>query len=309
VPGALPEVEAAPLEEDLRRRDFTVNAMALRLWPEPGWQLFDPLGGRRDLASGLIRIHHARSFLDDPTRILRLARLAVRLDLREEPGTRRALDRALGSAGDVFGTISGERIRAEWELLCEEPDPPAVARWLVARGGARSLGLDAGGQRGLAALQRLHEASTRSEGAWDAELALAALLAGGSTDRAGRRLGLSGRRLARLVDLAGVGRLASTVLRARGALQLDEALSCTGPRHRCLLVAAWPETATALRWYENEVAGRPALLDGDDLLAAGLPEGRSLGEALRRVRRAQLRGDVTGKHEALALLGLAPEDR
>ena len=307
-PGALPDVEPASLLADLRRRDFTINSMALRLWPEPGWQLVDPLGGREDLSKGLLRIHHARSFVHDPTRVLRLARLAVRLELREEPATRRALDELLGGTGDAFGAVSGGRLWAEWDLLCREPDPPAVARWLAARGVARCLDLDVGGQRGQAAIQRLHEAHASTRGPWDPELALAALVAGGSAERAARRLGLTGRALARLVELAGVGSLSSAVLRAVDASQLDEALGSAGPRHRSVLEAGWPETAEALRWYEEHVASRRAPLDGGDLLQAGLAEGPEVGQALRRVRAAWLRGEVTCRAEALALLGLPPSE-
>lgn len=308
-PGALPEVEPASLESDLRRRDFTVNAMARRLWPEPAWELVDPLGGGRDLAAGLLRIHHDDSFRDDPTRILRLARFAVRLELREEPATRRALDRAIRSDAGTFDTVSGERLMAEWERICAEPDPPAVARWLAARGVAAPLGLHVGGARGQAALQRLHEAAARLEGPWDAELALAALLSGGDVDRAAERLGVQGRLRARLAELASTCGLAPAVLTAVDPGVLDDVLFDTTRRQRSLLEAACPETADVLRWYEREVVGRSAPLDGDDLLEAGMAQGPAVGEALRRVRRAWLRGEVADRAGALTLLGLAPEDR
>jgi tRNA nucleotidyltransferase/poly(A) polymerase len=74
-PGALPEVEPAPLERDLARRDFTVNAMALPL--DGRGQLVDPHGGRVDLRAGLLRVLHPGSFADDPTRALRAARYAA----------------------------------------------------------------------------------------------------------------------------------------------------------------------------------------------------------------------------------------
>lgn len=308
-PGALPEVEPASLEEDLRRRDFTVNAIALRLWPEPRWALFDPLGGERDLAAGLLRIHHDRSFLDDPTRILRLARLAVRLELWEEPATREALDRALRSGTDVFATVSGDRLWAEWELVCREPDPPAVVRWLDARGIAGALGLNPAGRAGHAVLQRAWDGACRGTGQCDPELSMACLLSRGSVERVGRTFGLSGGALARLSSLSDVGRLAPAVLRAADPAELEEILAGTGPRQRRLLEVVQPETAEAIRWYENEVASRPALLDGGDLLDAGMAQGPAVGIALRRLRRAQLRGEVSDRTGALALLGLAPEDR
>ena len=73
-PGALPKVEASSIHEDLGRRDFSINAMAIALsGPEAG-QLLDQHGGRKDLERGLIRVLHPKSFLDDPTRVLRAVR-------------------------------------------------------------------------------------------------------------------------------------------------------------------------------------------------------------------------------------------
>jgi tRNA nucleotidyltransferase (CCA-adding enzyme) len=83
-PGALPEVEPAPIEEDLARRDFTVNAMAIAL---PGERLLDPHGGRPDLDARVIRVLHDKSFLDDPTRLLRALRYEARLGGRLDEHT------------------------------------------------------------------------------------------------------------------------------------------------------------------------------------------------------------------------------
>src|SRR3954447_10430159 len=81
-PGALPEVEPAPLDEDLARRDFTVNAMAAALDSERLGELRDPHGGRGDLEAGVIRVLHPKSFIDDPTRLLRAVRYEARFGFR-----------------------------------------------------------------------------------------------------------------------------------------------------------------------------------------------------------------------------------
>src|SRR5579864_4764071 len=85
-PGALPMVDPTPvaLEEDLLRRDFTINALAIRL---PDEVLIDKLGGTADLEAGLIRILHDRSFNDDPTRLFRAVRFAHRFGFRLEQHT------------------------------------------------------------------------------------------------------------------------------------------------------------------------------------------------------------------------------
>src|SRR5918994_4949551 len=91
-PGALPEVRPAPIADDLARRDFTINAMAVPLAGEP--DLIDPHGGLADLREGLMRVLHELSFIDDPTRALRAARYAARLGFGLEPGTRAQLAEA-----------------------------------------------------------------------------------------------------------------------------------------------------------------------------------------------------------------------
>src|SRR4051812_5556600 len=112
-PGALPTVElGATLEEDLARRDFTVNAMAVSLadgrlttWP----------GAREDLDAGRLRILHDGSFADDPTRMLRLLRYAARLEFAIEPGTAALIDPSL------LHTVTGDRAGNERRLLLREP--------------------------------------------------------------------------------------------------------------------------------------------------------------------------------------------
>jgi tRNA nucleotidyltransferase (CCA-adding enzyme) len=118
-PGALPTVEAASIEEDLARRDFTVNAMAVRILPDRISDLLDLYGGVADLRAGLIRILHDKSFEDDPTRIFRAAKLAVRLGFEIEHHT---LELILFAVRDsVVSNISIERITREVLLIMQEP--------------------------------------------------------------------------------------------------------------------------------------------------------------------------------------------
>src|SRR5262249_48347946 len=117
--GALPDVTpGVPIEEDLARRDFSIGAMALTIVRRP--RLLDPLGGRDDLRRGLVRILHARSFVDDPTRVFRAVPYAARLGFRLEPSTRRALVAAV--AGGALDRISADRLRREIRLILEEPE-------------------------------------------------------------------------------------------------------------------------------------------------------------------------------------------
>jgi tRNA nucleotidyltransferase (CCA-adding enzyme) len=127
-PAAYPKVRPGRLEDDLLRRDFTINAMAVALDSGRFGRLIDPYGGARDLRSRRLRILHARSFLDDPSRILRGIRFAQRFRLRWEPGTRRALRRAM--AEGALGWLNGGRLRKELARVLEEPDPLACVRAL-----------------------------------------------------------------------------------------------------------------------------------------------------------------------------------
>src|SRR6185503_8353177 len=111
-PGALPDVElGASLAEDLARRDFTVNAIALHL---ADGELTYHEGAREDLEAGVLRVLHEGSFRDDPTRLLRLARYAARLKFSAEPRTDRLAAEAV--AGGAVETVTGSRLGAELRL-------------------------------------------------------------------------------------------------------------------------------------------------------------------------------------------------
>jgi len=127
-PGALPTVKRSTIDDDLFRRDFSINAMAVRLDGKYWGQLHDPLGGQADLERKWIRHLHARSFVDDPTRMLRAVRYVGRFEFEIEPGT---LDSINEEARDVLSRLSGERLRHEFDLIFEEPNPSALLHRLA----------------------------------------------------------------------------------------------------------------------------------------------------------------------------------
>ena len=128
-PAAYPRVTPGRLEDDLFRRDFTINAMALALSPDAFGTVVDPFGGRRDLAGRWLRVLHPRSFRDDPSRILRGVRFAARFHLRWELRTRAALREAV--AEGWLGRLNAGRVRRELEYMLDEPDPRACLRELA----------------------------------------------------------------------------------------------------------------------------------------------------------------------------------
>jgi tRNA nucleotidyltransferase (CCA-adding enzyme) len=125
-PGALPtvEVEHSSVKEDLYRRDFTINAMAVQINAERFGRLHDFFGGRVDLERGVVRVLHTLSFVEDPTRILRAVRFEQRLGFHLDDQTESLLAYALES--ELFEALTGERIRAELVLILSEADPIAA---------------------------------------------------------------------------------------------------------------------------------------------------------------------------------------
>lgn len=314
-PGALPVVTAGTVEEDLRRRDFTVNALAIAL-NRPARRgraaLLDPGGALDDLEAGRLRVFHPRSFHDDPTRALRAARLAARLGMRPARATRSALRDALRDG--AFGAVSGERFRRELEKLFADAalalDPAAALRlldeWHVLGALEPGLSLPAAA---APALRRIGRAT--GEPPW--QLARARPWVAGLAvwlhaveatlrRRTLRRLAVRGDAAERILALPGRWRrLARELERARGRGAIDAVLA---PLDDESLLASWSLAAPAdrrrmVRWAAEDRGRRPPVT-GTDLVAAGL-EGPVVGAALARIRSAFLDGALRERDDALAL--------
>lgn len=126
-PAALPEVMESSIKQDLYRRDFTINAMAIRLNRKFFGELLDFFGCRKDLQDGVIRVLHPMSFIDDPTRIIRAVKFEQRYQFRIEQSTENLLKDALSQ--NIFDKVSAERLRTEFIEILEEARPlPAIKR-------------------------------------------------------------------------------------------------------------------------------------------------------------------------------------
>ena len=112
-------MERSSIKQDLHRRDFTINTLAVRLTPDRWGELLDFYGGRKDLEDGVIRVLHSLSFVEDPTRILRAARFEQRFGFEIE----RRTEELIADALDLLDRVSPERVRHELELILAEAEP------------------------------------------------------------------------------------------------------------------------------------------------------------------------------------------
>jgi tRNA nucleotidyltransferase (CCA-adding enzyme) len=306
-PGALPAVEGVPLAEDLGRRDFTINAMAVGLTGDDLGHLHDPHGGLEDLSAGVIRVLHERSFVDDPTRLLRAVRYEARLGFAMDADTERLARAAAGEA--TLRTVSGPRVRDELLDLLDELEAPAGVERLHA------LGLDRAMHPSLEAKPELVASAALGAAAIGAERSLAGLAGLVSADPPGLDQWLSDLHLraAERDAVARAARVAPLLARQlRGELRPSElyALLRDEPLEALALALALGAPAEpVLRWV-TELGGVGLEITGEDLLAAGVPEGPALGRALEETLRRKLDGEVSGRDEelrtALALVGGAP---
>jgi len=132
-PARLPVVEPGPLRDDLFRRDFTINAMAIQISGKEYGQLIDLFDGNNDLKKGLLRVLHPASFIDDPTRILRGIRFEQRFDFKFEPGTLRLLHAAVKRS--MLQRVEPQRLRDELILILKESSAVKAIRRVAALAG------------------------------------------------------------------------------------------------------------------------------------------------------------------------------
>lgn len=121
-PAALPDVTPSTLDDDLQRRDFTINTLAIRLDGDHFGELYDPYHGAADIKAGIIRVLHAGSFLDDPTRVFRAVRYEQRYGFTIAPETLALVPAARGQVA----ALSAERVRHELDLMLDEPNAASM---------------------------------------------------------------------------------------------------------------------------------------------------------------------------------------
>jgi len=307
-PGALPDVRAGTTEEDLRRRDFTVNAIAVLLGGSRKGRLSTVPHAREDLAAGRLRVLHERSFLDDPTRLLRLARYLARLGFEPEQRTAELAGAALDAG--ALTSVSGARIGTELRLALNEPDPVAALVTMdelgvmaalhpqlrlperVARGALSLLAADGRGDLLLLGALLLSVIASSGEDAQQVVLGLLDELkfTASDRDRAIRAAVLAPDLVQELQDA-----YTPSLLREAVHAATLEAVALAGSlaEEQGLTKA----TANARRWLQALRHVR-LQITGDDLLAAGVPAGPEIGQRLELALRRKLDGELAEGREA-----------
>jgi len=298
--GALPVVGPASLEQDLARRDFTVNAIALKLDGEHAGELIAPERALDDLRAGRLRVLHDKSFRDDPTRVLRLARYEARLGFTVEAHTARLAEEAL--TAQALATVSGARLGAELRLALREPDPVAVLSAMHRLGALAALHprllLDA--ERVRAALELL-PADGRPDLLVLCGLSLALSLSRADPAAELRgwldRLEFPASDRERVLGAAlATPRLCAELSEARRPSEL-RAIVAGAPLEAVALAGALGACEPARQWL-SQLRHVRLTLRGEDLLAAGIPRGPEIGRRLAATLDLRLDGTVAPGRDA-----------
>lgn len=310
-PGALPVVSEASVDEDLRRRDFSVNAMAMALQPAVFGRLLDPLGGQGDLGKRRLRPLHPLSFVEDPTRIFRAARYATRLGFRLDDFGTKALKVAL----DVgrYPALSGQRLRAELDLMMAERRGFAGLERLLEWNALRLW--DPGYRASAASVRHVRAAAWLTRWARRADVELDASDVATIALLVDQRAAVVTRCLARLAIGGEPGdrfRAAATDAplgrrlderRWQRPSEIAEALRSFAPQ---VLVGAWLRGGLLARrriqWFWSRARDVRPLLSGDEVVQLGVPRGPQVGKCLSSLRRLRLDRRVTTRRQERAFV-------
>lgn len=308
-PGALPTVEPSTLRQDLFRRDFTINAMAACVDPSCFGSIADPFGGLSDLESRTVRVLHAISFVDDPTRVLRAVRFETRYDFRLDEHSEQLARRAVQMG--LLAEVPGTRLRQELLSLIDEP-LPVLAFERLHEIGALAWVLPRGADpvRALADLRSCEvswQVLSGRPGAPSLTDVLVTALASMGTRRGcelwighlriGRQRALAARSLAS--GVAAVLRLLEAEREPRASRIHDALARFPAPALYVLHARTGEKGRRRIELYIRELMQVRMAVDGRDLLAMGATPGEAFSAILARARDDRLDGRAVGRDAEL----------
>ena len=310
-PAALPVVTPGNVSDDLGRRDFSINALALPLGASQP-QVLDPHGGLGDIRRGLVRALHPDSFVDDPTRIFRAVRYEQRLDFKIEAETLAQLLDAI--AQGYLASLTGDRLRHELERMLQEERPELPLGRLAELGILAAVHPSLEDEPSAARLTAVAawefgDGSNPGQGAGPTPLifisALAYPLSSAEGEALIHRLNMPTtwaqvvRHTIQVRELE--GKLTAAALRRSGLARLLGSFCAEALLTASRLTASQMVTQR-LEDYLNELRFAVPTLKGRDLLAMGVPEGPLVGQLLNELRDAKLNGQVSTEEEERRLV-------
>ena len=311
-PGALPTVERSTIDDDLRRRDFTINAMALRLDGNHYGKLLDPLGGEADLERGTIRVLHSKSFIDDPTRIYRAVRYEGRYGFQMDEDTQALIH----DAKPIIAELSAERIRHELDLILAEPNAASILARLdeldLLKPIHPALFFDESAKSRLANIQSFR--ALRRISPWNLDrgegtknvlgwLLWLMPLSHNDIGSLNVRLQFTSDFLASLFAASTMFSNLSSFVETRPSQFVERVgLYPLNAVEAVYFIAHDEQLKDIFFKYLSEWRHIKPHITGDDLQAHGLEPGPKYGEILRRLRAAWLDGEVRNEEEEKALL-------
>ena len=290
-PGALPTVLPGTIAQDLARRDFSINAIALRLAPGPP-EILDPAHGQTDLESRLVRVLHPKSFRDDATRILRAVRYEQRLGFSLDADTETFVRRDLA----MLDTIGGHRLRRELDLIFREKQPGTVLVRAAELGVLTAISQSL--PDGATLRQRLAHLDTKAQPVYYLGV-LAYTQEPNQVESLVHRLSMTG-------SWAELVRQITPARQAAATLSDDSSSSVVCHILRALdtnaveVVAALARSQPLQRYLQEWRQVRPRLA-GRDLVQLGVPEGPQVGSLLELLRDARLDGRADTRQDEVEL--------
>jgi tRNA nucleotidyltransferase (CCA-adding enzyme) len=297
-PGALPTVIPSPIDKDLFRRDFTINAMAICLNPGDYGQLVDPYGGRDDLQAKRIRILHDQSFTDDATRIWRALRYEQRLDFHLERKTQSLLQRDIPR----LETISADRIRYEIECIFKEKYPEKVFKRAGELGVLAALHPSLKGNGALKEkFVKARQECSPDAPSFDLYLALLAYpFTAQEIEQLISRLNLSKLSAKSLRDTIAIkNRMRSLSTPGVSPSTIYKLLHDFAPSalEANSLATQSAVASQAIHLFLNQLKDIQVSLTGDDLIQMGIPPGPQIKEILELLHQAKLNGKIATRHD------------
>ncbi len=290
-PGILPEVKPASIEHDLYRRDFTINAIALELMPNQTQKLIDPTNGQRDLQLHLIRIIYPESFIDDPTRIFRCIRFAIRLGYEIESGTLYLMRTAIKKKYPAL--LTPERLLYELRCIVREASVLKILEAIVKERVFESTWNWHPPREFLPDLKKVAQAHLSSEELYIALLSWLPVTTSWPLTRAERKAREALINFPELQIRLKETKTPSKIYQILNRIPTP-ALKILCARKRGIL-------QKKIRWYLNELSNIQPQVRPRDLTALGVKPGPLIGKVLKQLLNAKLDGKVKTYSEELSL--------